>query len=68
MEVDSWVEYRRLVIDSLERLDKSVNELRNQVAALRTDIETQRVRTGLLGAAAGAIPGIIAAIIWYATR
>lgn len=68
MEVDSWVEYRRLVIDSLDRLDRSINELNHQVASLRTDIETQKVRTGLLGAAAGAVPGLIAALIWYINR
>lgn len=94
VEVESWGEYRKLVIGTLERLEASIKELRSLIDSFRQDgrnemaqtreelrreleeerkarsqleieFSMQKVRIGFLGAASGAIPGLIAALVWY---
>lgn len=48
--------------------DGDVSKLRSELADLRAEFREQKVRTGFLGAAAGSIPPIVMAIIWYLTN
>lgn len=45
-----------------------VSRLREEMNALRIEFGMQKVRTSLLGAAAGSVPPVVVAIIWYLTR
>ncbi len=64
---NGWIEYRRLVLSELERLNEGQEETRDEVRAIRTDIATLKVKSGLWGAAAGVIPAAIA-IVWMLVR
>ena len=43
-------------------------KLSKEIVALQIEFSMQKVRVGLLGAAAGSVPAIVAAIIWFVTR
>lgn len=75
MEVETWSEYRKYLLMTLERLERDIkavdgkiDALRAQVAHLEMEFSMQKVRIGLLGAAAGSIPSLAAAIIWLVMR
>lgn len=59
---DGWGEYQRLVLAELERLDKSVKELHSKVEDLRGDVKVLYFKSGMWGAVAGLIPGVLALI------
>lgn len=63
--VESWSNYRRLVMDSLERLEEKQEMHGRALASLRQDIAGLKVRSGLWGAAAGAIPALVILILLY---
>lgn len=61
-------EYRRLILDRLDRLDDEVNSISRTVSRIENDLTALKIRAGLWGAIAGALPGLIAAIVFYLTR
>lgn len=63
MEVEGWGEYRKLVLAQLEKLEGAANRHEADVAELRVEVAMLKVKAGLWGALAGAIPGAIA-ILW----
>jgi len=62
-----WMEYRRLVVESLERLEDRVNRVSDRVEELHREIAllklSLKLKSGLWGAAAGAIPVILYLIL-----
>ncbi len=63
---NSWPEYRRLVLAELETLGKRADSHSKELQELRSDIAMLKVRSGLWGATAGAIPGVIGFLFWFA--
>ncbi len=72
----TWMEYRQLVLSELERLNQSIIDMggrldRNyhdysvELSKIKIDIAMLQVKSGLWGAAAGAIITIGAVIIRY---
>jgi hypothetical protein len=75
VEVESWELYRKYLLATLERLesdikglDRKIDGLRDQITVLNTEFSMQKIRIGLLGAAAGSVPAMIAAVIWLVAR
>jgi hypothetical protein len=52
-------EYRLLIMNTLERLEAAVNDLRNAAQEMRTDITILKVKAGLWGAGAGLVSGAV---------
>lgn len=69
---EGWGEYTRLTARELERLEKALKEANEKLDRIRTDdmslvkveIATLKVKAGMWGAVAGAIPALVA-ILWY---
>ena len=72
--VESWQEYRRLVLNELERLDEAIKNLDKKlderdkaqdvkVSAINLELLTLKIKASVYGAIAGAIfSGIVAVI------
>jgi len=60
---DEWVEYRKLVLAELERLNDEVERLQNTQQKLRDAQIELKIRASFLGLLAGAIPVAIAIAI-----
>jgi hypothetical protein len=65
-----WVEYRRLILQELQRLADGISDVKIQlatlhsmdIAAIKAEIAVLRFKSGLWGAVAGAIPSVAALI------
>ena len=62
-----WGEYQRLVLSELADLKRGQASLSDEVAALKTGLEVQKVKAGLWGALAGAVPAGILLLLHYVT-
>jgi len=60
---DSWQIWSKHVLLELERLHLGQKELKEDVAALRTEVAMLKVKSGVWGAAAGLIPAIAAILV-----
>lgn len=58
-----WDEYRRLVVDTLERLDESLQRLHREVGSLQTEIARLQVKAGFWGALSGLVAGVGIALL-----
>ena len=69
-----WLEYRRLVLNELERLDEAIKNLDNKldkrdkeqdakVSAINLELLTLRIKASIYGALAGAIFSTLVAIV-----
>lgn len=58
-ETHEWIEYRRLILSELERLDKAVTELQNKISALKSDVLALQIKATLWGSVGGMLPAII---------
>jgi hypothetical protein len=73
VEAESWAEYRRLILQALERLDGEISKLngkmdsfRNEdIAALKVKIAMLEVKAGIWGAVSGLLAGGLAALVAY---
>jgi len=70
-EPNGWAEYRKLVLKELEDLhttsDKikdELNAIKNEQAKIKEEIATLKVKSGVWGMMGGAIPVIIALVLW----
>ena len=72
--VESWQEYRRLVLAELERLDDAIKNLDEKldkrdkeqdakVSAINLELLTLRIKASIYGALAGAIFSTLVAIV-----
>lgn len=60
---NGWHEYSRLVLNELKRLDKDIKEIDSHLRQISLDIATLKAKSAMWGAVAGAIPGIIIALM-----
>lgn len=58
-----WNEYKRLVLQELERLSKDVEELKDLTVKNQVNVAVLMVKASLFGALAGAIPGAVAIFV-----
>lgn len=59
---DDWMEYRQYIVRKLDEQSADIAEIRDQVTLMRIDLAMLKVRAGMWGALAGAIPGGIAVL------
>jgi hypothetical protein len=72
----SWVEYKKLILAELERLSAGIASLNAKIDLMRSDdiaqikaeVAVLKFKSGLWGAAFGAIPSAIAVIYIFATK
>lgn len=55
-----WSAYEKLVLDKLDSLDSRMTALENQQVLTRIDVAMLKVKSGMWGALAGAVPAIAA--------
>ena len=73
MEPESWSEYRRLILQALERLDGEIRGLNGKIDAFRADdiatikveVAMLKVKAGMWGAIMGLITGVLAGLVAY---
>jgi len=58
-EDSSWDEYRRLILNELERLHESHQILTKEVSAVRVDVASLKVKAGIWGLLGGLIPALV---------
>lgn len=61
---NGWNEYAKLVLSELERLDKWCGQIATEQQNIRIEIAKLKVKSGVWGAVAGAIPVVIGLAIW----
>lgn len=66
--IDGWGEYKLLVVDALERLDRHVGELRKELGEARVEIATLKERSMLWGTVGGAVVSALAALVWLLVK
>ena len=59
---DGWMEYRKHVLSELERHSDGLEILQRDVAAIHSEIAALKVKAGLWGLVAGAIPTALLAL------
>jgi hypothetical protein len=64
-EIEGWLEYRKLILSELERVSRELRDLNEKVLEIHTEIAMLKVKSGLWGALAGAIPAIV---LWALSR
>jgi hypothetical protein len=63
-----WGEYRRLILQELQRLHDGINEVKNQImvlhaseiAGIKAEIAVLQIKSGVWGFVAGAVPSAVA--------
>jgi hypothetical protein len=74
--LEGWGEYKRLILQELERLSKEVallnikldNFRSDEIAGIKVEVAMLKVKAGVWGAICGAIPAALAAIAWYLSQ
>jgi len=56
---DTWNEWRNHVLVEIERLHTAQNEMKEDLSDIKQEIATLKVKAGVWGAVAGAIPAIV---------
>jgi len=51
----TWKQNEKLVIETLDRLEKKVDVIQTDVQAMKTDLATHKVKSGLWGAISGIV-------------
>jgi hypothetical protein len=63
--IHAWSEYQRLVLSELKRLDTNDKEMIKEVAALKGEIISLKLKAGMWGAVGASIPAsVMAAVAW----
>ena len=62
-ERTGWDDCSMLVLKTLERLDGDIRALDEKIDRLTVDLVAIKVKAGLWGAAAGAIPTLVAVLV-----
>ncbi len=57
---NGWAEYRRLVLENIEDDKTFKKEVRRDISYIKGEIKVLKVKSGVWGFLAGAIPGCIA--------
>jgi hypothetical protein len=64
MTGNGWNEWQNHVLAELKRLNSCVERMEEDVGKIHSEIAVLKVKARMWGAAMGAIPGGIAALIW----
>jgi len=64
-EENGWVEYRKLVLSEIERLDESIKGLSKKVDHLHTDVVVLKVKWTLI---ISAISAVVTLIVQHITK
>lgn len=67
-DASEYLRDQRLILSELKRFNDWLSRLDARLNELHTRLTTQEIRAGLFGAIAGAIPLLIAALVWYFTH
>jgi len=65
---NSWDEYRKYVTDKLEEHSENHTEIFTRLGKIEVAIATLKVKAGVWGALAGAIPVAITIIVWLIVK
>lgn len=65
---EGWTRHEKLVLHRLEDAEERLANLEETVVLMRIDEAQRKVRAGLWGALAGAIPAIVAIALAYSGR
>lgn len=77
--IEGWGQYAKLVVETLDRFEKEIGELRREISNLRgeiasarlesaVEIATLKARSSVWGAVGGAIVSALAAISWMLAK
>lgn len=74
--LEGWGEYKRHVVGELDRLTQEVRSLREElgrfraddISAIKVEVAMLKVKAGLWGAVAGAVPATVAALLWFMSK
>ena len=61
---NGWSEWSRFVLKELERLNTCYERLDEKLDKMNNDIISLKLKAGVWGALAGAIPVLVAILIW----
>ena len=64
---NGWSGYEKFVVAKLEEHDANFIRIDEQIVGLRIDVASLKVRAGVWGATAGAIPAALTAVLVFAT-
>lgn len=60
---EGWSRYEKLVIHRLDEVDERLEHLEEAVVLMRIELAQRKVKAGLWGALAGAIPATVAIVL-----
>lgn len=60
-----WPEYRRLILAELEGIKEQLKEIHENIRRIELDLLTLKLKAGMWGAIAGALPALITALVIY---
>ena len=63
-EPNGWDEWAKFVLQTGERHETLLEDIRKEVTSVRIEVGMLKVKAGVWGAIAGAIPVVIALGIW----
>jgi hypothetical protein len=64
MTGNGWNEWQNHVLAELKRLNNCIERMEEDVGKIHSEIAVLKVKAGMWGALAGAIPGCIA-LVWF---
>jgi hypothetical protein len=67
-DASGWSAYEKLVLGELNDLKAELAQVEQQLVLMRIDIATLKVKSGLWGAVAGAIPALVAIVVVLVTQ
>ena len=65
---NDWNHYQKLVLSKLDDHQIEIRYIREDTARLRVDVSALKIRAGIWGALAGAIPAIAVALFWLLSQ
>ena len=67
-EAGDWSEYQRLVMSELRQLREDLKSARSEINDIRVEMTTLKVKAGLWGLLAGAVPSSVAVLLHFFGR
>lgn len=64
-DMEGWAEYRKLILAALERLEKSVKDVSDKVAAMEVDLATIKTKMVFIGGGVGIAVTVVTQIVLH---
>ncbi len=64
----SWNEYRKFVVEKLEGHSGNFDEVFNRLRTIEVELAKLKIRAGVWGLCAGAIPIAITIVVWLIVK